>query len=259
MTDITQTHDNYPEGVYQLAVTDPVLGGPEGPDNKAAIALANRTNYQRTRNVTPWRAGLEHPYPADAYCFWAGTTWKSVAASANVPPGTDATKWIRWAFTQQELDAYLASYTAGSPNLAAVINNSYIGPDPTVQRVFTQSTALSDLPVLETFYTLQTLIFTGARRARITGHAAFINSSTPNCGVVLEFWVNGSNIFGGHYLGAAIPASGGTGETQIPISISDLLVNLNPASTYTLTLKGKKKSAVGPIRVVDTYLSVEYN
>ncbi|MDO8771915.1 MAG: hypothetical protein Q7K57_25020 [Burkholderiaceae bacterium] len=110
MTDITQTDDSYPEGVYLLAVTDPVLGGPEGPDNKAAIALTNRTHYQRMRNVTPWRGGAEHPYPAHAYVQHAGVTWKSVAANADIEPGTDATKWERWAFTQDELDAYMATF-----------------------------------------------------------------------------------------------------------------------------------------------------
>lgn len=112
MTDITQTPDHYPEGVYQLAVTDPVLGGPEGADNKAPIDLANRTNYQRMRNVTPWRPGLENQYPAHAYVQHAGTTWKSKIANANVEPGTDAAKWIRWAYTADELLAYLDTYIA---------------------------------------------------------------------------------------------------------------------------------------------------
>lgn len=110
MADITQTADNYPEGVYLLAVTDPVLGGPEGPDNKAPIALANRTNYQRMRNVTPWRSGPENAYPAHAYVHHGGTTWKSKVANANIEPGTDATKWIRWGYTADELLAYLDGY-----------------------------------------------------------------------------------------------------------------------------------------------------
>lgn len=32
-------------GIYQLEVTDPVLGGPEGPDNRAPRQLANRTLF----------------------------------------------------------------------------------------------------------------------------------------------------------------------------------------------------------------------
>lgn len=45
MTPITETDDLYPETVPQLELTDPVLGGPSGPSNAAAIALANRTRY----------------------------------------------------------------------------------------------------------------------------------------------------------------------------------------------------------------------
>lgn len=45
MTPITETDDLYPETVPLLELTDPVLGGPSGPSNAAAIALANRTRY----------------------------------------------------------------------------------------------------------------------------------------------------------------------------------------------------------------------
>ncbi len=45
MTPITETDDLYPETIPQLELTDPVLGGPSGPSNAAAIALANRTRY----------------------------------------------------------------------------------------------------------------------------------------------------------------------------------------------------------------------
>lgn len=45
MIPITETDDLYPETVPLLEVTDPVLGGPSGPSNAAAIALANRTRY----------------------------------------------------------------------------------------------------------------------------------------------------------------------------------------------------------------------
>jgi hypothetical protein len=110
MTDIAQTNDHYPEGVYLLAVTDPVLGGVDGPDNKAPIALANRTHYQRMRNVTPWRPGAGNEYPAHAYVQHGGTTWKSKVANADIEPGTDPTKWIRWGYTADELLAYLNDY-----------------------------------------------------------------------------------------------------------------------------------------------------
>jgi len=103
--------DLWEEGIYQLEEDDPVLGGPTGIDNKAPRQLANRARYQRLRNVTPWDAALT--YPANvAYVSYAGTTWKSVGESLNVAPGSDAAKWVRWAFTEAELAAALGNAVA---------------------------------------------------------------------------------------------------------------------------------------------------
>lgn len=105
MANLNET-DQWEEGVYQLEEDDPVLGGPTGIDNKAPRQLANRARYQRLRNVTPWDATFT--YPANvAYVSYGGTSWKSVGESLNVMPGTDAAKWVRWAFTAAELGAVL--------------------------------------------------------------------------------------------------------------------------------------------------------
>lgn len=101
MANLNET-DEWFDGVYQLEEDDPVLGGPAGIDNLAPRQLASRSRYQRLRNVTPWAAALA--YPADvAYVSHGNTTWKSVAASTGVEPGTDETKWVRWAHTASEL------------------------------------------------------------------------------------------------------------------------------------------------------------
>jgi hypothetical protein len=55
MANLNET-DQWVEGVYQLEEDDPVLGGPTGIDNRAPRELANRSRYQRLRNVTPWDA-----------------------------------------------------------------------------------------------------------------------------------------------------------------------------------------------------------
>lgn len=44
MSNVTE-QDQFDSNVYQLDLTDPVLGGPTGPSNKAAINLANRTRW----------------------------------------------------------------------------------------------------------------------------------------------------------------------------------------------------------------------
>lgn len=37
------------DGIYQLEVTDPVVGGPDGIDNRQAKELANRTSYLKQK------------------------------------------------------------------------------------------------------------------------------------------------------------------------------------------------------------------
>lgn len=115
MTDITQNADTYPPAIYQISVTDPVLGGAGGIANKAAAALADRTAYQRMRNVTPWVPGLDQPYPAHAYVQRSGLTYKSLAANANIDPATPAALgiWERWAYTESEMYAFLKNNHGG--------------------------------------------------------------------------------------------------------------------------------------------------
>lgn len=103
--------DRWEEGVYQLEEDDPVLGGPTGIDNRAPRELANRSRYQRLRNVTPWDATFT--YPANvAYVSHEGVTWKSVGENVNVAPGSDAAKWVRWGHTTAELNTSLAASVA---------------------------------------------------------------------------------------------------------------------------------------------------
>lgn len=99
--------DDWASGIYQIEEGDPVLGGPTGLTNTPPRQLANRTLYQRLRNVTPWDAALL--YPAMAYVQYAGKTYRSAAININVVPGTDATKWVRWGFTIAELNSELTT------------------------------------------------------------------------------------------------------------------------------------------------------
>lgn len=105
-----ETPGEWPLGVYQIAVTDPVLGGADGPANVMGRHLANRAAFQRLRNVTPWLADLAaaHGYPAGACVRHGANTWRAIVDN-NVAPGTDGTKWERWGYSESELDAKLAA------------------------------------------------------------------------------------------------------------------------------------------------------
>lgn len=105
MANLNET-DEWFDGIYQLEEDDPVLGGPAGIDNLAPRQLASRGRYQRTRNVSPWRADFIYP-AGESYVSFGGQTWKSVATSVGTQPGTDATKWMRWGYTEAELASAL--------------------------------------------------------------------------------------------------------------------------------------------------------
>ena len=166
----------------------------------------------------------------------------------------DNQNWVQLA---EAIEALIAS----NPNLAQVINNTYIGPQPTTQRAFTGGLVLADMPAMGVEATLQTIIFTGARRVSINAHASFKNeNTTTSVNITQRMKLNGADVFGGHFLGASLPAmtNAGINTTQIPISISDYVYGLNPALTYTLSLHATRQSNVGPLLVLDSYIGIEF-
>lgn len=108
MANIVET-DNWPGGVYQYADGDVLEGGPDSSEVLPLKQLAQRSLYQRLRNVTDWDAGLAAAfgYPAGAVARHAGVSWRSKVGDNNVEPGTDPAAWERWAFSESELAAYL--------------------------------------------------------------------------------------------------------------------------------------------------------
>lgn len=72
MANLTE-EENYDAGIYQLELTDPVEGGPDGIDNAQAKGLANRTAWLKVRadkldngNFIPVVAGTAENGPTDA-------------------------------------------------------------------------------------------------------------------------------------------------------------------------------------------------
>lgn len=114
MANIEESND-WPSGVYQYADGDVLDGGPESSETLPIRQLANRSLYQRVRNVTPWESALALSvgYPTGACVMHAGVSWRSKVLNA-VEPGTDAEKWERWGYSESELDARIATKMPGS-------------------------------------------------------------------------------------------------------------------------------------------------
>lgn len=105
MANIAET-DNWPGGVYQYADGDVLQGGPESSEVLPLKQLAQRSLYQRLRNVTDWDAGLAagFGYQAGAVVRHAGVSWRAILGN-DVAPGTDPLKWERWGYSESELQA----------------------------------------------------------------------------------------------------------------------------------------------------------
>lgn len=96
--------DDWASGVYQYAIGDVLDGGPESSETLPIRQLANRSLFQRLRNVTPWDAALALAvgYPSGACVMHSGVSWRSKVLN-SVEPGTDELKWERWGYSNEEL------------------------------------------------------------------------------------------------------------------------------------------------------------
>lgn len=72
--------ETYEAGVYQLEITDPVIGGPDGIDNLQAKQLANRTNWLKAKMDSVLgmsfihTAVAENPGDTDEFGYWDSFT-----------------------------------------------------------------------------------------------------------------------------------------------------------------------------------------
>lgn len=72
--------ETYEPGIYQLEITDPVIGGPDGIDNLQAKQLANRTNWLKAKIDSILgmsfihTAVAENPGDTDEFGYWDSFT-----------------------------------------------------------------------------------------------------------------------------------------------------------------------------------------
>lgn len=89
MADLPEVNE-WPEGIYQLETSDPVLGGPEGIDNRQAKQLANRTKWLKDQlskivdGVTSIGSALKLAIPRALNFKGAATGSGSFDGSADV-------------------------------------------------------------------------------------------------------------------------------------------------------------------------------
>lgn len=100
MADLAET-ETYVAGIYQLEITDPVIGGPDGIDNLQAKQLANRTNWLKAKIDSLLGFSVIHtatlkatPSDADEFGFLSSTAaWSLVKMT-----GTNLKAWLKTYF-----------------------------------------------------------------------------------------------------------------------------------------------------------------
>lgn len=100
MADLAET-ETYEAGIYQLEITDPVIGGPDGIDNLQAKQLANRTNWLKAKIDSLLGLSVIHtatlkasPSDADEFGFLSS----SAAWSLVKMTGTNLKAWLKTHF-----------------------------------------------------------------------------------------------------------------------------------------------------------------
>lgn len=93
--------ETYEPGIYQLEITDPVIGGPDGIDNLQAKQLANRTNWLKAKIDSLLGFSVIHtatlkatPLDADEFGFLSS----SAAWSLVKMTGTNLKAWLKTYF-----------------------------------------------------------------------------------------------------------------------------------------------------------------
>ncbi len=104
------------EGIYQLEVTDPVMGGPEGVDNKPIKQLANRTKYLKEKVEKAKKS-------ADSKVSKSGDT---ITGDLKIQKGNGYSRIYLGASAEDDL--ILSSVPPGRDDMGA-----FIGKDNTLQ------------------------------------------------------------------------------------------------------------------------------
>ncbi|AXL49180.1 hypothetical protein DSC91_000897 [Paraburkholderia caffeinilytica] len=123
MANLVET-SQWEEGVYQLETSDPVVGGPDGIDNRQAKQLANRTAYLKAQQEAHAGAADPHPQyqtPAETQVLITAAINALVAAA---PGALDTLK-------------ELADALGDDPNFATTMMNALALKAPLASPVFT--------------------------------------------------------------------------------------------------------------------------
>lgn len=211
------------EGVYQIEVSDPVLGGPDGISNRQAKQLASRTSYLK-QQVEKGGSDLEkHIAAADPHTQYApkaSPTFTGNPAAPTVVKTDNSTKLATTAHVKTVVADYapLASPELTgiptAPTAAQTVNNTQLATTAFVKAALAALVASSPA-ALDTLNELAAALgndpnFATTMTNALAGKQPLDNTLTALSGksvaALLEYL----------HLGEAAKRDVGTGENQIP-------------------------------------------
>lgn len=137
------------DGIYQLEVSDPVLGGPGGIANRQAEQLANRTNYLKTLSENHKGELAAHVKASDPHTQYAPKHSPALSGIPTAPTAaqtTRSTQIATTAFVHAAVSALVNSSPAALDTLKELADA--LGNDPdfsaTMTRLLSEKAPLSN-------------------------------------------------------------------------------------------------------------------
>lgn len=245
MADLAET-ETYEAGIYQLEITDPVIGGPDGIDNLQAKQLANRTNWLKAKIDSLLGLSVIHtatlkatPSDADEFGFLSS----SAAWSLVKMTGTNLKAWLKTYFdtVYKPIGALLfsdmpsgsviqvANYTTGT----VATGTGVIPSDNTIPQTTegTQFMSLGFTPLFSTSKLKITVKFNVAISASNAYIAALFRDETADAVASTKVNVGANNVVNPNEIVAYINANAA--------SLSTFYVRIGAVTAATTTFNGE--------------------
>lgn len=228
-------------GVYQLELTDPVIGGPSGVSNAPLKNLANRTKYLKDHvdALESSRAPLASPE-------FTGTPKVPTAAA-----GTNTTQAASTAFVKAAVDSAVPDLSGYAPKNSPAFTGSPVAPTPpqfdrdtSVATTEFVGRALGNLNGVETLYSNTSLAasYVGKLISLAGVNATLPAANSVPAGSALVFLGSGGS--------QQVIRSGADlvmGQTNLAIKQGDSVVLVSNGNDHWLAVAGAAQLSISPL------------
>lgn len=203
------------DGIYQIEVSDPVLGGPDGITNRPLKQLASRTLYLKQKTEEGSSSLAAHIAAADPHTQYAPKVSPVLTGTPTAPTAPQTTNNQQIANTAF-VKAALAALVASSPAALDTLNElaAALGNDPNFATTMTNALA-NKQPLDDTLTALSGKTISGLLEYLGLGGIRYVKQRGSNANGKWAIWSDGSvEVFGTSGVG-----SSGLATVTFPISL----------------------------------------